>query len=116
MKPSLLTGMDSTAAGPFTTGHEHVLILMRAMKDAVPHEAVIVVISGRVIGNVSLQPVGAPTAGLPQGTWLISRCDPVRHRWDDFRMPDDAHRAIVNPAALGLEAEWKAIGRAAGGR
>ena len=115
VKPSLLTGMDNTAAGPFTTGHEHVLVLMRAMKDAAPYEAVIVIISGRVIGNVSLQPVGAPAAGLPEGTWLISRCDPVQHRWDDFRMPDDTYRAIVNPATLKLEPEWKAVGRAQGG-
>ena len=110
VKPSLLTGMDNQAAEAWTTGHEHVLILMRDKEEGQPRESVIIVVSGRVIGSVRLQAEGIPAAGLPDGTWLISRCDPVQHRWGDYRMPDDAFRAIINPAALGLEAEWKAIG------
>jgi hypothetical protein len=112
VKPALLTGGDTKLATMLTTGKEHALVLLRAMQDAGPREVVFVIIAGRYVGMVNLQPEGAPAGGLADGTWLISRCDPDDHRWDDMRIPDDAPRAFVNPAALGLEAEWSVFRRA----
>jgi hypothetical protein len=110
VKPSLLTGMDNTVAEPFITGRQHVLVLLRDREGAVPRETVFVVVAGKFIGTVSLQPEGIPAEGLQDGTWLVSRCDPAKHQWEDLRMPDDAFRAFVNPAALGMEAAFKAVG------
>jgi hypothetical protein len=105
-----LKGKDNTVTEPFVKGRQHVLILLRERKGPVPRATVFVALGGKFIGAVSLQPKGISAEGLTDGTWLVSRSDPAKHHWEDLRLPDDALRAFVNPAALGMEEEWKAIG------
>jgi hypothetical protein len=106
--PSILAGGCDEPV-PWVLDGQHALVLMRTHIDGLPREAVFVIIGGKLIATTTLQPKGTLGEGLADGTWLVSRCTPSQRRWEDFTMPRDAFRAIVNPAALGLEAEWRAI-------
>ena len=106
VKPSLLMGGENNAVSSFITGKQHLLMLMRTGSEAGAHQAVFIVIGGKFIGTVDLQPTGD---GLPPGTWILSRCDSEKHSWEDMRLPDDAPRAFTNPAAIGMEREFAAL-------
>ena len=93
---------DSYAA--FFRDEHHGLVLFKVQKETKWHEGVAVVVSGRVAGRVDLLSQGK---GLPDDTWiLLSRFTPESRAVVDFTLREDMHRAVVNPAALGLQDEW----------
>lgn len=101
--PTLLNHDLSDSLQAFVTERHHACYLMKASSDEGPREALFIAIRGKTIGRLDLT---RRSAGLPRGTWLLSRFDEEQCSVEDLTLPRDMLRAIVNPAALGLEHMW----------
>jgi hypothetical protein len=101
--PTILNHSLEDAVISFVTSAHHALYLVTAETEAGHREAVFIVINGTTIGRLDLTR-GNP--GLPHGIWLLTRFDPVRRSFDDLTLPDDMPRAVLNPAAMGLQDIW----------
>lgn len=101
--PTALNRTLEHAAAAFVTADHHALYLMVADVEGGRREAVFIVLRGKAIGRLDLTR-GNP--GLPAGTWLITRFDEAKRSYEDLTFPNDMHRAVLNPAVLGLQDVW----------
>lgn len=101
--PALLNHELSDSLQPFVTERHHACFLVKGDSDEGHREALFVAIRGKTIGRIDLT---RGNAGLPQGTWLLSRFDEGQRSVEDLTLPNDMLRALLNPAALGLEHLW----------
>ena len=102
--PTLLNHELLDYGGAFFAASHHGVLLFKGGKDGGRKEAAFIVIEGKTVGRVDLTH-GA--GGLTVGTWiLLSRFDPEQRSVEDFTLPDDMPRAVVNPGALGLQDVW----------
>lgn len=101
--PTLLNHDLSDSLQAFVTEHHHACFLVKGGADEGPREALLLAIRGKTIGRLDLTR-GNP--GLTQGTWLLSRFDEDQRSVEDLTLPKDMLRALLNPAALGLEHLW----------
>jgi len=101
--PTVLNHTLGDTAAPFATPDHHALILATGGADGGRREAVFIAIEGRTVGRMDLTR-GHPA--LPPGSWMLTRFDVARRTFEDLVLPDDMPRAVLNPAALGLQDIW----------
>lgn len=94
---------DSTAA--FVRQRSHALLLAAAIMSDGHREAVFITICGKTVGKVDISKEGS-VLQLSSGVQLLTRFDGNGAAVEDLTLPDDLIRAVLNPAALGLENTW----------
>lgn len=102
--PTLLNhSIEDSGAAYFAPRH-HGLLLVKIGADEREREAVFVVLGGKTVARVDLTRGGG---GLPRNAWiLLSRFDAEQRTADDFTLPGDMPRAMINPGADGLQDIW----------
>jgi len=98
--PTLLNHELQDSLDAFTRQEHHGLFLTHS--DEV--EAMFIGIEGKCVGRVDLTKGGR--SGLPRGTWLLTRFDWKAGTTQDFSLPQDMPRALLNPEVLGLGDIW----------
>lgn len=101
--PTLLNHDLEGVGAPFFSSEDHGIILLKTARDHGGKAGVFVVIEGKAVGRVSLDQ-GRDV--LPDGTWLLTRFTPMRHSCEDYMLPNDLPRAVINPVELGMQDVW----------
>lgn len=102
--PTLLNHSIEDSGAAYFGPHHHGLLLVKIETDEGEREAVFVVLGGKTIARVDLT---RGRGGLPEPTWiLLSRFDADQRAVDDFTLPNDMPRAVINPGAFGLQDIW----------
>jgi len=101
--PTLLNHSLEDANAAFFSHEDHGLVLFKAGPNQGGKVGVFIVIQGKTVGRVSLN---GSSGVLPESAWLLTRFSSTKHTVEDYVLPDDMPRAVVNPGALGMRDVW----------
>jgi hypothetical protein len=101
--PTLLNSSLANSCAAFASKDHHIVQYV-SPGSASGRRSIFIAVQGTTIGRVDLTRGDPP---LPLEGWIRgTRFDHVKHTVEDYSLPDDIIRAVINPAALGLQDLW----------